>query len=556
MKWLFQLHETHPVAQAVLILSLVCAAGMALGSLKLRGAGLGTAGVLFAGIIVGHFGKPVDASVLNFVKEFGLILFVFAIGLQLGPGFFAALRRQGLKLNLLAAAIVLLTAVAAPLAAWIAGFDVAAALGVFAGASINMPALGAASQTLSTLPGITDDRLALPALACAVTYPVAILGSIATLLLLRRLFGIDVQKETADYLARGRSNGKTLERRTLLITNPNLEGLRLDAIPSRAETAVSISRVQHADHVFTAANATVVHTGDRLLTIGTPSGLEQFQRVVGQPSDRELALDTADITFRNVVVTDRMVLGKTVGDLALDARFGVAVTRIARANLEMTAVPNLELRFGDEVHLVGGAAEIDRAAAVLGNSVKALNETNFIPFFIGIFLGIVVGTFPFKIAALPQPVKLGLAGGPLVVAIILGRFGRIGRLVFHMPANASVAFRDFGVALFFAAVGLQAGPTFFASVFSPIGVKWLISGLCVAVMPLLLAGAFARLVLGMSFIDLTGLLAGSTTNPPALTFATNLTGSDAPTLAYATVYPLTMLLRILAAQTLALILCR
>jgi len=552
MNWLFQLHATHPVAQAVGVLALVCMAGMALGSVKVRGAGLGTAGVLFAGIITGHFGKPVDKSTLDFVKEFGLILFVFTIGLQLGPGFFATFRQQGVKWNALATAIVILGAACAPLTGWLADFDPAAVLGIFSGASLNMPSLGAATQTLNTLPNIAPDRLALPPLACAVTFPGAIIGSIAALLLLKQIFRINPVREAADFAAKSRGQTEPLERRTLVVTNPNLDGLRLEAIPGRLETGVTISRVRHGEETNTATNITVIRSGDRMTVVGTRAGLDQFQRVVGQQSDEDLVLAERNITFRRVVVTDGAVLGRTVGELNLDDRFGVAVTRITRADIEMSAVPGLRLQFGDVVQIVGREADLNKAAAALGNSLKELNETHFIPLFIGICLGIVVGTMPIAFPGLPQPVRLGLAGGPLIVALVLGRIGRIGRLVCHMPENANLAFREFGIALFFAAVGLESGARFFATVFSTVGLQWLMAGACVTILPLLLIGILARIGCRMNFVDLSGLLAGSTTNPPALTFATSMAGSDAPTVAYATVYPLTMVLRILSAQVLTL----
>lgn len=556
MNWVFQLHHTQPVAHAVGVLALVCMAGMALGSVKLRGVGLGTAGVLFAGIITGHFGQPVDGGTLDFVKEFGLILFVFAIGLQLGPGFFAALRQQGMMFNSLAAAIVILGAVCAPLAGWIAGFDPAAVLGLFSGASVNMPSLGATTQTLGMIPNLAPDRLALPALACAVTFPTAIVASIGTLLLLKQMFRIKPAQEAVDYAVKNHRPVEPLERRTLVVTNPNLDGLRLDGIPGRVETGVTISRVRHGGETLTARDATVIRGGDRLAVVGTRAGLDQFARIVGQRSDEDLVLTESGITFRRVVVTDRAVLGQTVGEIDLGDRFGVAVTRITRAGIEMTAVPGLRLQFGDMVQIVGHDADLSQASVALGNSLKELNETHFIPLFIGIFLGVVLGTMPIVFPGLPQPVRLGLAGGPLIVALVFGRIGRIGRLVCHMPVNANLAFRDFGIALFFAAVGLDAGPKFFATVFSPTGFQWMLAGACITMLPLLLVGIFARVATKMNFVDLSGLLAGSTTNPPALTFATSLAHSDAPTVAYATVYPLTMLLRILCAQVLTLILIR
>jgi putative transport protein len=319
---------------------------------------------------------------------------------------------------------------------------------------------------------------------------------------------------------------------------------------------VTISRVHQDNEIRAATDATVIHRGDRIGVVGTRAGLDQFERVIGHRSDEDLVLAESNITFRRVVVTDRSVLGRTVGELDLDDRFGVAVTRITRADIEMSAVPGLRLQFGDMMQIVGRAEDLDKAAAVLGDSVKELNETHFVPFFIGIVLGIVVGTMPIAFPGVPQPVRLSLAGGPLIVALILGRIGRIGRQVWHMPVNANLAFREFGIALFFAAVGLSAGPKFFATAFSAIGFQWLLAGACVSVLPLLVIGIFARAVWKMNFMDLSGMLAGSMTNPPALAFATNIGCSDAPNVAYATVYPLTTLLRILSAQVLAIILFR
>ena len=556
MGWLFELHKTQPIAHAVGVLAFVCVVGMALGSVKVKGVGLGTAGVLFAGILVGHFGKAVDHHTLDFVKELGLILFVFTIGLQLGPGFFAALQQQGVKLNMLAATIVLLGAAGAPLAGWLAGFDAAAVLGIFSGASTNTPSLGAGTQTLSTLPDIAPDRLALPALAYAVTYPMAIVGIIGTLLVLKQIFRIDPAREAADFAAKNRRQAEPLERHTLVVTNPNLDGVRLDAIPGRIESRVTISRVRHGEETHAATDATVIYRDDRLAVVGTRAGLDQFERVIGQRCDEDLVLSESSITFRRVIVTDRDVLGKTVGELDLDDRFGVAVTRVTRADIEMSAVPGLSLRFGDMVQIVGRDADLDKAAAALGNSLKELNETHFIPFFIGITLGIALGTLPIALPGLPQPLRLGLAGGPLIVALILSRVGSIRRQVWHMPVNTNLAFREFGIALFLAAVGLSAGAKFFATVFSATGLQWLLAGVCVTVLPLVLVGIFARVAWKMNYMDLSGLLAGSMTDPPALAFASNIAGSDAPTVAYATVYPLTMLLRIFSAQVLAIALFR
>ena len=556
MGWLFELHKTQPVAHAIGALAFVCVLGMALGSLKFRGIGLGTAGVLFAGIFVGHFGNPVDHHTLDFVKELGLVVFVFTIGLQLGPGFFAALRHQGVKLNLLAAAIVILGAAGVAVIGRLAGFDNAAMLGIFSGASTNTPALGAATQTISTFQNIKPDQLALPALAYAVSYPTAIVGIIGSLLLLKGIFRIDPAKEAAEFAGSHRPEVESLERRTLVVTNPNLDGVRVDSIPGSIETKVTISRIGHGREIVPATDATVIHPGDRLVVVGTLAGLEKFEKVVGRRSDEDLVIEESDVTFRRVIVTDRSVLGKTVGQLDLDDRFGVAVTRVTRADIEMTAVPGLRLQFGDQIQIVGRKEDLDRAANAVGDSLKELNTTHFIPFFIGIVLGIALGTLPIPFPGLPQPVRLGLAGGPLIVALVLGRIGRVGRQVWHMPANTNLAFREFGIALFFAAVGLSAGAKFFATVFSANGLQWLLAGACVTVLPLVIVGGLGRIVWKLNYIDLSGLLAGSMTDPPALAFASNIAQSDAPTVAYATVYPLTTLMRILSAQILAILLFR
>ena len=556
MSWLFDLHRTQPIAHAIGVLAFVCVLGMMLGSLKFRGIGLGTAGVLFAGIVCGHFGQPVDHDTLALVKEFGLILFVFTIGVQLGPGFFAAFRHQGVKFNLLAGAIVICGVVIAALAGWMGGFAKAAVPGIFAGASTNTPSLGAATQTLASIPNITGEQLNLPALAYAVTYPTAIVGIIATLLLLKAVFRIDAPREALEFAAPTQARGQALERRTLIVTNPNLDGVRIDSIPARVESGVTISRVRNAEGTIVATDPTVVHRNDRMLVVGTRAGLEQFQRVVGEESKEDLVLEESGITDRRVVVTENNALGKTIHELDLDERFQVAVTRVTRADLEMTAVPNLRLQFGDRLLIVGQKEDLDKAAAAVGNSLKELNATHFIPFFIGIVLGIALGTLPIPFPGLPQPLKLGLAGGPLIVALIVGRIGRIGRHIWNMPTNTNLAFREFGIALFFAAVGLSAGANFFQTVFSSTGIYWLLAGLGVTVLPLLLIGVIGRAVLKLNFIDLSGLLAGSMTDPPALAFACNLAGSDAPTVSYATVYPFTTLLRILAAQLLAILLFR
>lgn len=557
MNWLFELYRTQPTAQAIAVISLVCATGMALGCVKLRGIGLGTTAVLFAGIVVGYVSQPIDHQTLEFVKEFGLILFVFCIGLQLGPGFFASLRRIGLRLNALAVCVVVLGALLATGLGWAMGIDDEAVLGIFSGATTNTPSLGAAQQTLSGMPGVSPQRAALPALAYAVTYPAAIVGIIATILLLKGLFRIDPAKATAAFAAEQQNTVEPLVRRTLIVDNPNLDGVAVESIPGRTETGVVVSRIKRhgAADVHTAVGTTVLRRGDAILAVGTERGLDQFQRVVGRRSEEDLMASHGAVTFRRVVVTNGPVLGKTVRQLGLEHLYGITVTRVMRADVEMTAVPDLRLQFGDVLQVVGDEEGLQRAATLLGNSLKALNETHFLPLFAGIMAGVVVGTMPLAIPGMPQPIRLGLAGGPLLVAILLGRLGRIGRLVWHMPRNANMAFREFGIALFFASVGLSAGPQFFSVVFTSTGLRWLAAGACVTVLPILAIGVWAMAVWRMNFVLVSGLLAGSMTDPPALAFAGKVCGAESPAVAYAAVFPLTTMLRIVTAQILAVVLC-
>lgn len=558
MNWIFELHASHPVAHAIGALALVSLTGLAFGNLKLRGIGLGSAGVLFAGIVFGHFarqmGQPVDHHLLDFVREFGLVLFVFTIGLQLGPGFFASLRQQGLKLNGLAAAIVLSGAATAALMGWLLHIDFAAVLGLFSGATTNTPSLGAAQQALASLPTVGAERAALPALAYAVSYPLGITGIITSLLVVKKWFAIDLNRERAAFAAEQHRDLEPLERRTLIIENPNFDNVPLSEVPGRRETGVNISRLRSAggDQVRTPRGDTVLHRGDTLLAVGTRAALDRFQRIIGRKSDEDLLNVPSQVTQRRVVVTHKQVLGKTVQELGLEHLHGVVVTRITRADLEMSAVPDLRLQFGDLLQIVGETEGLDRATDVLGNSTKDLQATHFIPLFTGIALGVLLGTLPFAFPGIPQPVRLGLAGGPMIVAILLSRIGHFGTLVWHMPVNTNLAFRELGITLFLAAVGITAGEKFFGTVFTQTGLIWLLAAAVITMLPLLVVAVIGRRWLKLNFLTLSGLMAGSMTDPPALAFAANISKSDAPSVSYATVYPLTMLLRILCGQGLAL----
>jgi putative transport protein len=557
LDWLFEIAQTSPVAHTLGLIALVCAAGMALGSLKVKGIGLGSSGVLFMGILAAQFSQPLDPRMLTFVKEFGLVLFVFTIGLSLGPGFFASLRAEGLRLNILAAALVLSAGLLAPLVGWLGGFDPEAIGGLFAGATTNTPALGAAQQSLAAIPGISPERQALPALACAVSYPGGIVGSLAVLLVLKVLFRIDPIQEAEAYAASRRAAIEPLVRRTLVVENAGVAGLSIADACRRVDERIVVSRVRRPGQAEAqvALSDAVLQVGDTILAVATPRLMDRFEQLVGRRSDDDLMAAPGAVTFRRIAVTNGRVLGKNIAELGLAGLFGVEVTRLARGDAEMTATANMRLQFGDVLQVVGSEEQLEKAANFLGNSLKSLNETQFIPLFAGIFLGVLVGSVPLVVPGLANPLRLGLAGGPLIVALVLGRIGHFRSLVWHMPQNVNHAFREFGISLFFAALGLAAGDQFVAAVLSPRGLSWLAGGLVVTLVPLLAVGIWSRSIERMNFVTLSGLLAGGTTNPPALNFATNLCGSEAPTLAYATVYPLTTLLRILVAQVLTLLLC-
>jgi putative transport protein len=530
---------------------------MALGSIKFKGVQLGSAGVLFVGIMAASVSDPINKPTLDFVKEFGLVLFVFTIGLQLGPGFFASLRSDGVQLNLLAATLVITAGVMTPVLGWLCGIERHAIAGLFAGASTNSPALGAAQQSFASLPNASPDQLAIPALACAVSYPIAIGGLLGVLVLLKLMFRIDPEQEAKDFAAARSKSITPLERRTLILENSEFAGLTLYDLYRRIGEGAVISRIRSANDpvVKTALRTTQLQLGDAVLAVGPDPLLDHLQAKFGRRSKEDLLLAPGNITYRKIIVTHKRALGRTAEELGLEGKFGVELTRITRGDSEMTAVPGLRLQFGDVVQVVGTEEQLRSVAAHLGNSLKKLNETQFIPLFAGIFLGVIIGSIPLALPGLAVPLRIGLAGGPLIVALCLGRIGHLGSVVWHMPQNANHAFREFGVALFFAGLGLAAGDQFFAAVLSPRGLLWAAVGFAITVTPLLVVSIWTRVVYKMNYVTLGGMLAGAMTNPPALTFVSNLCKSESPTLAYATVYPLATLLRILVAQILALTFC-
>lgn len=544
------------VSHALLILTATAALGLSLGHIKIRGVGLGIAGVLFSGLILGHLGVAVNEPVLDFSRDFGLILFVYAIGVQVGPGFFSSLKKEGLPLNLLAVSVVLGGVLLALAAHRWGGVEGPAAVGLLTGATTNTPSLGAAQQALRETLGPLSEAPKIPGLGYAVAYPFGVLGILLVFGLLRLIFRIRVDRELAEFSQKKAQNAPALHTLNLEVTNPNLAGLPLGRMPGTAQNTVVVSRILHDGTVSVARPETTLAVGDVILAVGSREKLEDLRLIVGRESPLDLRDLPSALTTRRVLVTRKDVLGKTIEELGFPHRLGVSLTRLARMDIEFAAAPTLTLKFGDTVLLVGEASALQQAASELGNSPKQLNDPQILPLLVGIALGILVGSLPLSFPGLPAPLRLGLAGGPLVVAIVLARLGRVGRLVWHMPISANFMLRELGIALFLSCVGLKSGGHFLETFLSGPGMTWMMWGAAITFFPLLVVGVVGRSVLKLNYTTLCGLLAGSMTGPPALAFANAQLGSEAPALAYATVYPLTMLLRVLSAQALALWLSR
>jgi len=548
------LSSDHPVAHAVLILSLVAMTGLLLGNLKFKGIGLGIAGVLFSGIVFGHFGFQIDPKILDFTRDFGLVLFVYTIGMQVGPGFFSSMRKQGLPLNGMAVVTVALSAGIALAIGKVMGFPMAAIVGVFCGGTTSTPSLGAAQEALKSLPGATPEQQAMPALAYASAYPFGVLGIILVMLFLRWIFRIDSKKEAAAFRVEQGLENKKLHRMSIQIEEEAFHGMKLGDVALFPDLKVVVTRIfsRRSGTVSIATPSTFLSRNDVLLAVGKKENVEQAARLLGGPSQLDLMKAQGQVINRDVIVTHKAAFGQSLKDLGLEELYGVAISRVTRGGVEMTAIPELNLQFGDRLRVVGEADDIKQVAAVLGNSTSALSRTHFIPVFIGISLGVIVGSIPLQFPNMPAPITLGLAGGPLVVAILLSRLGRIGSLIWYMPLGANLALRELGLMLFLSCVGLRAGTTFVDILMHGDGLRWMAAAAFVTVIPPLIIGLAARTLMRQNFMNIIGVLAGTMTDSSALAFAINVSESDAPSVAYATVYPLTLLLRVLTAQILIL----
>ena len=542
------------VAHDVFILSIVIALGLALGGIRIGGVSLGVTGVLFAGLFFGHFNLTIDPQVLGFIRDFGLILFIYTIGVQVGPGFFSAFKRDGLSLNLMAASIVLGGVVITLLAGYLGYISFPAVVGVLSGAATNTPSLGAAQQLIKEMPNFADSFGKMLGLGYAVTYPFGILGVILTMILLKLIFRIDPKKEAREYEKSEQKRKFQLDSVNLRVENINLNNLSVEKIPSLEELGIVISRIMHEGEVGVAAPGTKIYAGDIIHAVGKKENLEKFQIIVGSKSSMDLKTIKSDITSQRLIVTKERVVGKTIEELDAVNRHGITITRVIRSEIEFLAAPSVKLNFADRLLVVGEEESIKKFAAEIGNSMEHLDYPFIIPIFVGIALGIILGSCPIYFPGMPAAVKLGLAGGPLVVAIFLSWLGRVGGLIWYMPSAANYMLREIGITLFLATVGLRSGDQFMEIILQGDGLRWMALGALITTVPILAAGIFARLKLKMNYLTICGLLAGSMTDPPALAFANSVTQSSAVSVAYAAVYPLVMLLRIISAQILVLLL--
>lgn len=553
MDWLNNLFFGGGIAHSVLVIAFTIAAGTALGKVKIGGVSLGITWVLFVGIILSHFGMTMAPEVLHFTKEFGLILFIFALGLQVGPGFFSSFKKGGMRLVMYAVTIVALGAGTACAISAITGTPLHTMVGVMSGAVTNTPGLGAAQTAYADAHGTVDPSIAN---GYAVAYPIGVLGIILSMLLIKLLFRVRLEKETAELVAESTENHCTT-RLSLELTNEKLIGLPVNEIKGLFQYNFIISRIRHLGGQITIANAnTILQRGDKLLVICDEQDAATIRDFFGRDttdlkSGDWVKLDS-QLASKPIIITQSSVNGKKLGALKLRNLYGVNITRVARAGIELTAAPDLELQVGDKLTVVGTEEAIKSVAAVLGNSVKRLRHPNLIPIFLGIGLGVILGAVPIAIPGMPEPLKLGLAGGPLIIAILIGRFGPRYKLVTYTTMSANLMLREVGISLFLTCVGLSAGETFVDSVVNG-GYWWVLYGTIITMVPVLLVLIPVRRWGKLNYFRLMGLMAGAQTNPVALSYANSLGGNDQASVAYSTVYPFTMFLRIFIAQVLVLL---
>ena len=555
MNWINDLLWGEGIGHSILLLSFVIAAGIQLGKIKVFGVSLGITLVLFVGIILGHFGFTINHNVIHFFKEFGLILFVYSVGMQVGPGFFSSFKQGGITLNMLACGIVFLGVLTAVILHYATGIPMPTMVGILSGAVTNTPGLGAAQQAFSDMHGVSDNTIAL---GYAVAYPLGVIGIILSIILIKYIFRVSFDKENEQLNSEDSPHTNEAKPISLIVKNPAIFNKTVAELSNLLEHRdFVISRVWRDSNkqIEIASANTVLQENDKVFVITTETDAETIKTFIGEEIDMErkqwIRMESQFIN-RRILITKPELNGKRLGQLKLRKLYGINITRINRAGVDLVAKPGLTLQVGDRVNVVGTETAVSNVEKVLGNSMKRLNEPNLITIFVGIALGIVLGSIPISFPGIPQPVKLGLAGGPLVVAILISRFGYHYKLITYTTQSANLMLREIGITLFLACVGISAGDGFVDTIVNNGGFAWIGYGFIITFVPLMIIGCIGRYFCKVNYFTLMGLIAGSTTDPPALAYSNATAGNDAPSVGYATVYPLTMFLRVLTAQLLIL----
>lgn len=554
MEWMYNLFFGGGIGHSILLVATVIFMGILLGKIKIAGISLGITWILFVGIFFSHFNMRMNPEALHFLKEFGLILFVYSVGLQVGPGFFFSFKKGGMTLNMLAVLIIFLGILTTYVIYKLTGLPITTMVGILSGAVTNTPGLGAAQQAFFDITGKEGTDIAM---GYAVAYPLGVIGIIVAIILIRRIFRISFEKENEMLQNEREEKAVRATHVSVLVKNPALFGKEVAEIADLIDRKFVISRVLHENSgIEIAYSRTHLEQGDKLFIIAAKQDIGPIIAFIGERLDMHRAdweqLD-ANLISRRIVITRSEINGKALADLHLRGGFGVNVTRVNRSGLDLVASPGLELQIGDRITVVGTDKNVGNVEKILGNSLRRLREPNLVPIFLGIALGILLGSIPFTFPGIPQPVKLGLAGGPLIVAILISRFGPHYKLVTYTTMSANLMMREIGISLFLACVGLDAGAGFADTVING-GYAWIGYGFIITFLPLMIVGMIARVVYKINYFTLMGLIAGSTTDPPALAYSNNIAGNDMPSVGYATVYPLTMFLRVLTAQLLVLFL--
>jgi putative transport protein len=560
MDWLINLFTTtDSVAHIVLLYAIVIAVGVYLGKIKIGGISIGVTFVLFAGIAAGHIGFTAPTNILSFLQEFGLILFVFMIGLQVGPGFLESFRKGGITLNLLSTVMVVLNVIVM-FACYYIFFDTSnpknlpMMVGTLYGAVTNTPGLGAANETLYSI----FDKGEVPQIASgyACAYPLGVLGIIGATIAIKYIFGIKLEKEEEELAKEEEDNDDVKPHfMDLEVTNLYLEGKTLAQVHNFLNRDFVCSRILHDGHVSIPNGSTIFHIGDKLFVVCAENDAEAIIAFIGPTINVDWKKQDEPMVSKRILVTRSSINGKTLGQMHFSSAYGVNVTRVTRQGMDLFAIPSLSLQVGDRIMVVGPEDAVNRVAAVMGNSIKRLDAPNIATIFVGVFIGILFGSIPVAIPGIPVLIKLGIAGGPLIIAILIGRYGYKVHLVTYTTTSANMMLREIGLMLFLASVGIKAGDGFLETVIQGDGVKYVYTGFLITIIPILIIGIIARKKYKFNYFTIMGMIAGTYTDPPALAYANSICSKEAPSIGYSTVYPLSMFLRIFTAQIIVLFFC-